>query len=80
MARVHTNTTPAVPQQGIIVPIQQRTPAHVQVQNLQSLKSAQPYPRIRGYHRNLIVAQVSTTKNHPITSYQISAVHFHIHA
>ncbi len=69
---VHTNTTSALPQQGPIVPIQQRTPAHVQVQNLQSLKSAQPCPRIRGYHRNLIAVQDPATKiyvyNHKINN------------
>ncbi len=39
------------------------------VQNLQPLKIVQPCPRTRGYHRNLIAGQVSTTttKNQPIT-------------
>ncbi len=31
------------------------------VQNLQSLKTAQPCPRIRGYHRNFIQTQVPAT-------------------
>ncbi len=48
------------------------------VQNLQSLKSAQPCPRIRGYHRNLIVVQLSVTNISP--SNHISAVQIFSHA